>query len=143
MRMWSISVKRKTATSLAFLTVPAIPPLVGAVLTPQTKGFDFITLLVFAAIFYLVSAAATALLGAPIFFSLLRINLVRWWSALVAGFVVGAVAAILVRLPNLAHAREIMLFGLEGAASGFVFWLIWKQGREPATTAGDEARHGN
>ncbi len=117
--------------------------LVGAVLTPQTGAFDLITILVFAAIFYLVSAAATALLGAPIFFSLLRINLVRWWSALVAGFVVGAVVAVLLRLPNLAHVREIMLLGLEGAVSGFVFWVIWKQGREPTTTVGNEARHGN
>ena len=143
MRMRSLGVNRKTATSLAFLTVPAIPMLVGAVLTPQTGAFDLITILVFAAIFYLVSAAATALLGAPIFFSLLRINLVRWWSALVAGFVVGAVVAVLLRPPNLAHVREIMLLGLEGAVSGFVFWVIWKQGREPTTTVGNKARHGN
>jgi hypothetical protein len=123
--------KREKATLIAFLTAPAIPPLVGAVLTPQTQvaGFDVVTILVFAAIAYLVSAAATALLGAPIFFSLLRVNLVRWWSALLVGFGIGAFMALLVRLPNLAHASEIVLLGAEGAVAGLVFWTIWKQGR--------------
>jgi hypothetical protein len=51
--------KQKTTTLLAFLTVPAIPPLVGTVLTPQTKEFNFRTILVFAAIFYSVPAAVT------------------------------------------------------------------------------------
>jgi len=135
--------KQETATRIAFLTVPVIPALVGAVLTPVTREFDVIALLGFAVIFYLISAVVTAVLGVPIFYWLLRIKLVRWWSALAVGFGIGAVAAIFVRLPNLAHAREILLFGLEGAVSGFVFWVIWKQGREPPTPAGDEARHGN
>jgi putative effector of murein hydrolase LrgA (UPF0299 family) len=135
--------KRDTATLIAFLTVPVIPSLVGAVLTPETRRFDVVTIVVFAGISYLISAAVAALFGAPIFFWLRRINLVRWWSALITGFVVGAVMALVVRLPSLAHMREILLLGLEGAVSAFVFWLIWKQGREPSSTKRDEIRHGS
>lgn len=125
--------KPAKATLIAFLTAPAIPPLVGAVITPQTREFDIVTILIFATIAYMVSAAAAALLGAPIFFSLRRINLVRWWSALVAGFAIGVVMAVLVRLPNLAHAQEIILMGIEGAVAGLVFWAIWKQGPASAS----------
>jgi hypothetical protein len=134
--------KRETTTLIAFLTVPVIPSLISAVLQPMTKEFDALTLLVFAAISYLISAAVAGLLGAPIFYWLLRIDLVRWWSALIAGFFVGTAVAVMVRLPNLASLREVLLLGLEGAISAFVFWLIWKQGREPSSTKNDDIRQG-
>jgi len=57
----------KTATRVAFVTVPAIPVVIGAVSTPVTK-FDIVTLIVFAAILYLITATVTAAIGAPIFY---------------------------------------------------------------------------
>jgi hypothetical protein len=134
--------KRKTSTSIAFLTVPLIPSLIGAVLQPATGEFDASTLLVFGVISYVITAVAAGLLGAPIFYWLLRINLVTWWSALITGFLVGTAVAVIVRLPNLASLREVLLLGFEGAISAFIFWLIWKQGREPSNTKNDEERKG-
>jgi hypothetical protein len=133
-------VKQKTATLIAFLTAPVVPLVTGAILTPGMGSFDFLTILVFAVIFYGISAVVTAAFGAPIFVWLLRINLVRWWSALLAGIVVGAAVAVIVRLPNLASLHDVWLLGLEGAASAFVFWLIWKQGRESSDTKIDKMR---
>jgi hypothetical protein len=74
---------------------------------------------------------------------LLRMNLVRWWSALAAGFFVGAIVAVLVRLQSIIHAQEVMLLGIEGALSGVVFWVIWKLARGPIGTNSDEVRGGN
>ncbi|MDB6063388.1 MAG: hypothetical protein JWM78_3491 [Verrucomicrobiaceae bacterium] len=123
--------KQKKANLLAILTAPIIPLLIGAILTPETGQFDFMTILVFALIFYLISVLITVFLGAPLFFFFLRHNLVKWWSGPMVGFSIGSAIAIFLRLPSLASFREIFFLGLEGGCSAFVFWLIWRQGDDP------------
>jgi len=76
---------------------------------------------------YVFSILAEVFFGTPIFLLGLRFNLIKWWSALPAGFAVGALATLVLRLPNLAPARELLGMGFIGAASGFGFWLVWKQ----------------
>lgn len=122
---------RKTATQIGFLLAPAVPTFINGALTPNIKEFNLVTILVFTVISYLISAAVTGVLGVPTFLLLIRIRLVRWWSGLIVGFAIGAAVAVIIRLPTLAHLREIILLGVEGAGSALVFWSIWKQGREP------------
>jgi hypothetical protein len=134
-------VRQKTAALIAFVTVPVVPTLVNGILTPRGRYFDWVTMLVFALISYFICMAVAVLLGGPIFLALSRINLVRWWSALAAGFLVGAIVAVLVRLQSAVHVQEVLLLGFEGALCGIVFWVIWKQGREPESAVSNEARH--
>ena len=128
----------QTATRIAFGVVPAVPSVIGAVFTPVTRDFDIESILAVALIFYVITAAVTAALGAPIFFLLRRRNLVRWWSALLAGFLIGAAVSVLLRLQTIRYMpgamllHDSLLLGLEGAASAFVFWIIWRLGCTPA-----------
>jgi hypothetical protein len=124
----------QTATRVAFVTVPAIPAVIGAVLTPVTQEFDMVTVVGFAAIFYVITGAVTAAIAAPIFYWLRRRNLVRWWTALLTGFFIGVLVALSIRLSNIRYLpgdvlrHDILLLGFEGAASALVFWIIWKSG---------------
>ena len=112
-------------------------------MTPALGRFDTFTILVFGAISYVVSAAVVALIGATVFIWLRRIDLVRWWSAVIVGFCGGVAVAVILRLPTLVSVHDTVLLGIEGAGSGFVFWLIWKQGRTSPSAASDDIRHGN
>ena len=124
----------QTATRVAFVTVPAIPAVIGAFLTPITQEFDIVTVVGFAAIFYVITGAVTAALAVPIFYWLRRRNLVRWWTALSTGLFIGVLVALSIRLPNIRYLagdilrHDISLLGFEGAASALVFWIIWKSG---------------
>lgn len=96
------------------------------------------------------------LLGLPAFFILQHHGLIRWWSAVVSGFVLGAVPMALVSWPYRpgldsgysawdghkmvdyivhgvpTHAGWAQYFvssggmGLMGAASAAMFWVVWR-----------------
>ena len=96
------------------------------------------------------------LLGLPCFFVFNQYGCVRWWSAAVSGFILGAVPAALISWPYHPgvdsgysvwdghkmvkyvvhgmpkHAGWIQYFsgtcgfGLLGAASAAIFWLVWR-----------------
>ncbi len=79
---------------------------------------------------YFFSAFATLLFGVPAFYVLRRLKMIRWWSALLSGCAIGAIMAVVIRLPSLPMCDDIYIMSLAGAASGFVFWVIWRLGGE-------------
>jgi hypothetical protein len=80
-------------------------------------------------IFYVVSFVVEFVLGGPLYVVATRYNLVRWWTAISVGAVVGAVAISLVSLPSIVLLYN-MAYGAEiGSASGFAFWLVGKMAR--------------
>jgi RHS repeat-associated protein len=76
-------------------------------------------------VFYYFSAMATVLLGLPAFFLLLRFRIIRWWSVVVGGLVIGALMGTLVGAPNHTQLPNVLLMAATGAASALGFWLIW------------------
>jgi hypothetical protein len=80
-------------------------------------------------VFYYFSAMAAVLFGLPIFLVLLSFKLIRWWSALATGLVIGALMGIIVKSPQPIHFPEMLFLASTGAASTLGFWLIWRQGR--------------
>ena len=96
------------------------------------------------------------LLGLPAFFLLKYYGLVRWWSATTSGFILGAVPAALISWPYhpgvdsdysawdghkmveyvvhgvptpagwVQYMHSSCGFGLLGAASAAMFWLVWR-----------------
>jgi hypothetical protein len=125
--------RRRTAAVLGFLSAPLVSALIGAALTPVTRTFDLRAFLGLVPVFYFFAAVVTVLLGIPAFLLLLRFKLVRWWSALGAGFLIGALVALIMRSPNAIQPRDVLVFAPTGAASALSFWLIWKLGREDAS----------
>ncbi|WP_143154133.1 hypothetical protein [Rhodanobacter sp. OK091] len=84
------------------------------------------------AIVYVYSCGLMALFGVPAYFLLRRKNLVRWWSSLFIGLLVGALMATVIRLPNQPRVEDLLVMALTGALAGLVFWLIWSRGVDPA-----------
>lgn len=80
---------------------------------------------------YPFSVAATVLFGMPAFFALSRFRLVKWWTTLLVGFVLGTLVAIVMRLPNPVDLHDVVTFAPMAAGSALVFWLIWRLGNGP------------
>jgi hypothetical protein len=127
-------------TGVVGFAVAAVPPAALLLLTagPVVRARD---LLFWAAIFYGYSLFFACILGAPLFLVLLRFSLVRLWSAALAGLLVGVVVLIVLSLPfdptRSGNVKAMGLFGLTGALSGSLFWLIWRTGATPHSSKSD------
>jgi hypothetical protein len=116
-------------TTLAFLSAPLVAALLFALLSVTSpnrieSGVPHFLLLTFFA--YSYAGPPALLVAVPAFLILKHFRLVRWWSALGVGAVVGLFFAG--GLPGFSVPALQNHFGLPmiGAASGLTFWLIWK-----------------
>lgn len=109
----------------------------------RTRGFFLIT--------FFISSCYVVLLGAPAYLVLRHFNLIRWWSALLAGFILGAVPVavftwplnysglktsatidgvetIINGVPTMAgwiqYIQGVSFFGVCGVVAALAFWLV-------------------
>lgn len=68
-------------------------------------------------------ALAGLLIGVPIYLISMKVGLVTWWMATIAGFAAGACASFAV-FGQSAIPIQILTYTLLGAFSGLVFWLV-------------------
>ena len=118
-----------TRTAVAFLVATLIPAIAFAMLTPVSDGginTNVASVLGLTFAFYWFSFGAAVLFGVPLFFLLLKLRLVRWWSALVSGAIVGALVAVVLRLPGSLNPKDFLDTVPLGALAAFAFWLIWR-----------------
>jgi hypothetical protein len=123
--------------ALAFFLATLLPAVAYALLTPVNGGSinsDFGSVLGLTFVFYWFSLAAAVIFGIPLFLLLLKFNLVRWWSALVSGALVGALVAVILRLPGAPNPRDFLVDVPVGAMAAVVFWLIGGRGMTPNTS---------
>ncbi len=66
-------------------------------------------------------------IGIPTFVLVRKFWRVNLWTALVAGFLDGVLITIFL-FPKHLDIHFALIYGLIGAISAFVFWLIWKRG---------------
>jgi hypothetical protein len=94
----ALSVTRNTATLVGFLVAPLVSASTAVVVGAATGGasnedpFSAVGLI---PIFYFFSFLATILLAVPIYFVLLHYELIRWWSTVLAGILIGSAASAL------------------------------------------------
>jgi hypothetical protein len=125
---------RQTTACLVGLVVAAlIPAFVFAVFSPVVEGFDVAGILGGFALFSFFSLIVTAVLGVPAFLVLLRLRLVRWWSALLVGFVIGALVGVLIGGMGALFSPQVLATAGLGVLSSLAFWLVWKQGENART----------
>lgn len=80
----------------------------------------------------LIPATYSFIVGIPILVIGWRLNLVRWWSSIIMGFLLGFPLPILftLRMANTPVDRQVwadsLMLGLASAISGLAFWLIWR-----------------
>ena len=120
-----------------FLLAPLVPAFV---LASQSPGLgvvpgDLASLLSITAVLYLFAVPLTALLGVPVLAVLWRLNLIRWWSALLAGFACGwLLTSVFTGFRWLssewfmADLPGTFMWGGCGAVAGLIIWLLYKAG---------------
>src|ERR1700691_5685787 len=113
-------------TVAAFFIAPLVPALlwssISFVSNALPGGWPEFLIMTMAA--YCYAAVGTAVLALPAYILLNRFNLVRWWSALSAGAILGFSFAELIGTPSSPWLRGQFPLTLIGAAAGLVFWLI-------------------
>ena len=128
--------------------IAALVPAIGLGVSDHSMALVVLTLV--------VATLWIVVLGLPTFFILKRRGWVRWWSAGISGFILGAVPSAVVSWPYdpgvdssfsawdghkmveyvvhgiPTHAGWVQYFqsswgvGLLGAACAIVFWLVWR-----------------
>jgi hypothetical protein len=112
---------------IALLASALVPALLLGALTPLTgdlRNKNPVTMLAMAVVFYPFAAALAVLLGLPTFFLLRWLGILRWWSTLLAGCVIGTVA-VSIATHQILLGRGLLLHAGIGGASALVFWAIW------------------
>ncbi|MBK1869957.1 hypothetical protein [Taklimakanibacter albus] len=122
----------ESATVIAFLIAPVFPALLLGIGTPLSRdGPKIITILGLFPIGYVYSAAVTGLFAFPLFLLGTRMGLVRRWSATICGYLIGTFVSAGLQWPYWGGIFDpaTLHYGATGVVSGFVFWLIWRQGQ--------------
>ncbi len=115
-------------TIAGLLVAALLPATYGALMTQITSDPLPQLNLGFIPIFYSFALLACVVLGLPTYLLGLRLKLVRWWSALIAGTFIGAFTALIIRSGHPLLGDFLVLCPL-GAATAFVFWLIVTLGK--------------
>jgi len=84
-------------------------------------------LLFFSLLAYPFAVAFACLFGLPLFFLARHFGLAKWWSAIGSGLLVGCMVQFIV-LSGTVHPDNLLSFSAEGAASGLLFFLVWRHG---------------
>lgn len=124
------TMKRLTATTLGFLVAPLAPVIVGFVITPPRGIKDLGLFLGLGAVVYIYAGCFIALFGVPAYLLCNRWHLVRWWSAMLAGLLVGSLSGAIFRLPNSPQISDLLRMASSGMFAGLLFWLVWRRGKE-------------
>ena len=112
--------KKSYFTVIGFFVAPVICAGIFAVSSPLLSVIDMFI------ISYYYSVLATVLIGIPSFLLVRHFWRITWLSALSVGFVDGMFVDII--LFSNSTLSSLATFGMSGAISAFVFWLIWKRG---------------
>jgi hypothetical protein len=113
---------------LAFVVAPIVPAL--AISLKLYGRFESENLVVFPLV-YPMALTFTLLFGVPAFVFGERLDLIRWWSAPVAGSLIGLLAAMVLTgaVGRVWFQPEaFQLFAGSRAIAGSVFWLVWRFG---------------
>ena len=110
-----------TAAILGFIIAPAVPAVFLSLISTVSSVDDGTMGLGLAPFIYFFSFWVCFFLGIPAFALGLHLKLIRWWSALITGAVIGAVLCV-------GDPYALLTMCPLGAVSALTFWLIWKCG---------------
>ena len=116
-----------------FLVAPLVAALTSAVISISinTNGGNFKEFLVAIFIVYVFSAPAILAIGIPSLALAHRLNLVRWWVAVIAGLLSGGFIRLIGHFDQLDIAWlqtywiEMLHFSLIGATPALFVWWCW------------------
>ena len=121
--------KQTTATVLGFCIASVVPAAWLSLTAPLSGVLDVHSVVGTFIVLYFFSALATILFGVPSFLLLRRWGRINWWSVLATGLCLGAIVAVVIRLPNRLDVHDLFTMAPLAAVSAFAFWLIWRTGK--------------
>lgn len=135
----SLKVKRLRGIFWAlvgFLVAPVISSVIIALGATDTGVVGVLLLLL---ICYGFSFAAAIVFGAPSYLILNYFGYVKWWSSIIIGFAIGVLVEAILKMDTLPYLPfrtmfdetigRLVTYGVTGAISGFVFWIIYRRGQ--------------
>ena len=114
-------------TAIGFFIAPLVVAAMVAAVTPTAPGTlsdQLLSVCMTMLLWYWGAAFMTAALAVPAFVILTRMNLVRWWSALAVGLIVGFIGTLVVRSPSAPVLQGGAPLSIIGGISALVFWII-------------------
>lgn len=120
--------RESTAAAIGFFVAPLVAAVLLSVASPLASDSSAVSFAL-VPIFYCFGFLACGFLAFPAFLVLRKYGLVRWWSATLAGAVVGSVVAVGLAAPRAAQLSSLVLLGTVGMCAGFTFYAIWRVGR--------------
>ena len=118
----------KESISIALsLAAAGFGPLVGGTLLYAIQGkFGDIPMgLAISLVVYPVAFIFACIFGLPLFLLARHLKLVRWWSAIASGLLVGCAVQFLV-LNGPHHFENLLLYAIEGMSSALLFFAVWR-----------------
>ena len=86
-------------------------------------------------IWYMYPLLFATIFALPLFLLLKRFNLICWWTALIAGLLIGTLGAMSINgQPQLFYGKLVLLSGI----SGLVFWFIINSGPRSEDSLGQD-----
>jgi hypothetical protein len=121
--------KRSTATALGFAIAALVPIVTMSPIDPPVAN-DLGTYLVIVGIIYFWILGYMLIVGLPTYFLFKRWNLIRWWTLMLVGLLMGTLVGYVFKFPLLKSPVDSALIqGPSCSLSGLVFWLIWRLGK--------------
>jgi hypothetical protein len=124
---------QKAAATVGLFTAPLVPTIVPA-FYPGSSSPDVTSAFYGAFLIYAISLLLGGVLGLPFFYLLGLIRLVNVWACLLGGFLVGAIAGLLISLLARVGLDAALIYGWQGAGAAAVFWVFWRLGPDPSPT---------
>jgi len=112
--------KQPVALIVALLTASTIPVVAGAIMAPPPD----VASLLFAIVVYAYACFFTTVFGLPTYLLFDRMGWARWWSAVVLGVFVGAVAGAFVWKPYGSLDVDVPVMAATGAVTALAFWMV-------------------
>ena len=134
LRVSAVTMRQRTAGIVGFIVAPLIAALIFSATTPLVRPQDVLSRIEMLPMAFLPAAGVTILIALPAFLLFKHFGLVRWWSVIGIGSVIGALIGCTLGSRNLAQVPGILFMAGTGAVSALGFWLIWIRGRQDDTT---------
>jgi len=121
------------AATVGLFAAPLVPTI-ASTFFGGTESADLLSLLYGASLFYVLALVLGGFLGLPLFYLLGRLRLVNVWACVLAGFLAGAISALLVIALAGVGTNAVLIYGCQGAGAAALFWVFWSLGPDPSAS---------
>lgn len=110
----------------AFIVAPMGAAVMMAILTPVADKFDFLSMIGLIPIFYFFAAAPSFAIGIPLYLVLNYYRRLSLLTILLGGTAIAFLSAYVIRFPDMAALRDVLVSTAIGVISSLLFWFVWR-----------------